>query len=225
MNMDENISSEKYSVNVDLVLCIDCTGSMGPVIDMVKKNALTFHEQITKALEKKDREVEQLRIKVIGFRDLTYGEDMEESKFFDLPQENEAFEKFVNGLQATGGGDAPETALDAIAYAMKSPWVKEGSKKRHIIMLWTDAPTKMPGEQTLRDDLPKSIAEFRTWYDDPQEAKMNAFAKRLIVFAPDDPSWDCIQDLPLTNISRVDLDKGLSEVTIDIVLTMLANSV
>ena len=92
-------------------------------------------------------------------------------------------------------------------------------------MLWTDAPTKMPGEQTLRDDLPKSIAEFRTWYDDPQEAKMNAFAKRLIVFAPDDPSWDCIQDLPLTNISRVDLDKGLSEVTIDIVLTMLANSV
>jgi len=109
------MANDTFAVNVDLVLCIDCTGSMTPVIDMVKENALTFHEQLTKALLECDREVEQLRVKVIGFRDLCYGEPLEESPFFDLPQSEKEFEKFVSKLVATGGGDAPETALDAIA--------------------------------------------------------------------------------------------------------------
>ncbi len=206
-------------------MCIDCTGSMNSVIEMVKDNALTFHPQLVKALDECDREVEQLRVKVIGFRDLTCGEALQESPFFDLPQRAADFEKFVRTPVATGGGDAPETALDAIAAAMLSDWNKEGSRKRHIIMLWTDAPTKMPGIQTLRDDLPKSLPEFKEWYMDPQEAKMNSSARRLIVFAPEDPSWDCLDELPACVVNKVDLGAGLNEVTIDTVLTVLANSI
>ncbi|MDR0602981.1 MAG: hypothetical protein LBG80_01590 [Bacteroidales bacterium] len=43
----------KYSV--DMVLCIDATGSMSPVIEKVKSNALSFHGDVEKALAEKGK--------------------------------------------------------------------------------------------------------------------------------------------------------------------------
>ena len=35
-------SNYQITYNVDMVFCIDCTGSMGNIIEMVKKNALNY---------------------------------------------------------------------------------------------------------------------------------------------------------------------------------------
>ena len=59
--------------NVDIVMCIDATGSMAPIIDEVKSNAISFYQRFVDSMEENDKDVAQLRIKVIVFRD--YGCD------------------------------------------------------------------------------------------------------------------------------------------------------
>ena len=84
---------------VDIVMCIDATGSMAPIIDEVKGNAMSFYQRFLDAMEENDKEGAQLRIKVISFRD--YGcddEPMTESQFFTLSDQNDEFKAFVNGI-------------------------------------------------------------------------------------------------------------------------------
>lgn len=41
----------KLTYNVDMVFCIDSTGSMDSIIDMVKQNALNFYTDVIKAMK------------------------------------------------------------------------------------------------------------------------------------------------------------------------------
>ena len=63
------MSNQGLKYNVDIVFCIDVTGSMGGILDTVKANALKFYPDLQKALEEKDKNVENLRIKVVAYRD------------------------------------------------------------------------------------------------------------------------------------------------------------
>ena len=136
-------SNYKMTYNVDMVFCIDCTGSMDNIIDIVKNNALNFYQDVTATMEKKHKHISQLRVRVVAFRDyLADGKDaMLVTNFFKLPEEAVDFERCVRSLQADGGGDDPEDGLEALAYAIKSKWDTEGMKKRQVIVVWTDAPT------------------------------------------------------------------------------------
>ena len=75
--------------NVDIVMCIDCTGSMASTIDTVKENALKFYPDLKRALDEKDKHVAQLRIKVIGFRDFAADGNnaLEVSDFFEISEQ------------------------------------------------------------------------------------------------------------------------------------------
>ena len=57
---------------------------------------------------------------------------LQESPFFELPAEETGFSGFVNSLVAEGGGDAPESGLEAVALAMTSPWTTRGDRRRQI---------------------------------------------------------------------------------------------
>ena len=57
------------SYAVDIVFCIDVTGSMSPIIDQVKANALRFYDDVQSNLTAKGKNVDQLRVRVIAFRD------------------------------------------------------------------------------------------------------------------------------------------------------------
>ena len=106
---------------VDIVFCIDATGSMTPIIDQVKANALRFYDDVQSNLTAKGKNVDQLRVRVIGFRDFAAdgAAALDESPFFTLPDERADFSAFVNGLVAEGG-DAPESGLEAVALAIDS---------------------------------------------------------------------------------------------------------
>ena len=54
---------------VDIVMCIDATGSMSPILNEVKKNALSFYTKFKESMEENGKNIEDLRIKVIVFRD------------------------------------------------------------------------------------------------------------------------------------------------------------
>ena len=96
-----------------MVFCIDCTGSMDNIIDMVKNNALNFYNDVTETMEKKNKHITQLRVRVVAFRDYLADGDraMLVTDFFKLPEQAVDFETCVRSLKAEGGGDDPEDGL------------------------------------------------------------------------------------------------------------------
>ena len=126
------------SYAVDIVFCIDVTGSMSPIIDQVKANALRFYDDVQSNLTAKGKDVDQLRVRVIAFRDFVAdgAAALAASAFFTLPDERASFSDFVNGLIAEGGGDAPESGLEAVALAIDSPWTTIGDRRRQVIVVW-----------------------------------------------------------------------------------------
>ena len=187
--------------NVDIVMCIDATGSMAPIIEEVKANAISFYQKFIDAMEENDKEVEQLRIKVISFRDYGYDDEpMVESQFFALPDQNEEFMNFVNGIEAKGGGDGPENALEAIALALKSDWTTGGSRRRHAVLVFSDAPALPLGERASAGsypaDMPADIAQLGSWWEGTDQTLTSTYqqkAGRLVAFVPNAEPWTELQ--------------------------------
>lgn len=117
-------SNYSLKYNVDIVMCIDATGSMNGILDTVKSNALNFYGDLINSMRKKGKQVNDLRIKVIAFRDyVADGENaMLATDFFRMPEEQEDFRDLVNTISACGGGDEPEDGLEALAYAIRTDW-------------------------------------------------------------------------------------------------------
>jgi len=192
-------SNYQLTYNVDMVFCIDCTGSMENIIEIVKNNALNFYQDVTGVMEKKHKHISQLRVRVVAFRDYIADKEkaMMVTDFFNLPQQAVDFERCVRSLRAEGGGDDPEDGLEALAYAMKSNWDKEGMKRRQVIVVWTDAATHPLGFGRSSGYYPNGMAndirELSAWWGGAQQTGyMDNNAKRLLLFAPDAPDWNII---------------------------------
>ena len=217
---------------VDIVMCIDATGSMAPIIDEVKNNAMSFHKQLSEAMEESGKYIGQLRVKVIVFRDYICDTDaMVESQFFTLPEESVGFKSFIEKIEAIGGGDAPENALEAMTLAIKSDWTLAGFKRRHVILMFTDAPALTLTERRDCDrypsDMPKSLAELNEmWEGESQRFAGNyqISAGRLIAFVPDIDQWHELSTWSRCWPMYSSANGGLKEVSMDIVFDVLVKS-
>lgn len=218
--------------NVDIVLCIDATGSMSGIIEKVKASALKFNDDLAQAMHEKDKSIDNLRVKVIPYRD--YYEDgdqaMSESPFYALPEEKGQFASFVNGLKAVGGGDEPENGLEALALAIKSNWTKEGDKKRQVVVIWTDASAhpleKNSGSKPSNypSSMPANFNELTDLWEG--QGPMNPSAKRLIVYSPDAYPWTDITthwENALHYASKA--GEGMLEVDYSSIIDAVANSI
>lgn len=218
--------------NVDIVMCIDGTASMRPIIDQVKANALSFYKKFVDAMEENDKKAEALRIKVIVFRD--YGCDdqpMEESEFFTLPDQADEFNAYVNGIEVKGGGDLPENALEAIALALKSKWTTGGNKRRHAILVFTDAAALPLGERAAcvgyPAGMPADLAELGAWWEGTEQTLDSTYqpnAGRLVAFAPNAYPWTDIQAWNRYWPAFSQAGNGLSDVDIQSAIDLLVGS-
>lgn len=217
---------------VDIVMCIDATGSMAPIIDEVKGNAISFYQRFVDAMEENDKEVEKLRIKVIAFRDYGYDDEpMVQSEFFNLPDQNEEFKSFVNSIEAKGGGDSPENALEAIALALKSNWTTSGSKRRHVILVFSDAPALPLGERassaSYPSGLPTDIAQLGAWWEGTDQtlgSTYQAKAGRLVAFVPNAEPWTELQAWNRYWPAFSPAGTGLSDVDIQSAIDLMVGS-
>ncbi len=246
--MDEGIET-----NVDIVFVIDATKSMTPMIDKVKNAALTFQDELYRELERNKRIVNNLRVKVTWFRDFYYDGKYAygESKFFELPEEKEGFHDFVAGIEAAGGGDEPESSLEALTLAMRSDFTQEGERRRHIIVLFTDEEAhrfedydRLVAEaakegcepEMYPENMPGDLGEFyNAWYGNSGDGdvfgaqggstKLDPSGRRLVICAPDAYPWTDME-IDLENILRVELKKGGSGEDLDMsqVYPMIAMS-
>ncbi len=226
-------SNYKITYNVDMVFCIDATGSMGGVIEMVKNNALHFYQDVTRAMAKKSKTIDKLRVRIVAFRDyVADGEDaMLETDFFTLPDEATDFEECIRSIEAFGGGDDPEDGLEALGYAIKSDWNTEGMKKRQVIVVWTDATTHKLGFGNRMPNYPNGMAkdfdELTRWWGDVQNRGfVNQQAKRLLLFAPDGAYWNTISDTWDNVIHFPSVaGKGLGEFDYEQIIDSISNTI
>ncbi len=220
--------------NVDLVFCIDATGSMKPVIETVKDNALNFYRDVRAAMEEKQKSINTMRVRVVMYRDYYADHEnaMMTTRFFTLPEEERNFEAAVDSITAFGGGDEPEDALEALGYAIRSDWNTEGIKNRSIIVVWTDASTHPIGyaidEPNYPRGMARSFSELTEWWGDEQMESpyIRNNAKRLILFAPEKPYWTDIVN-SWNNVIHYPsaAGEGLQEYTYHEIIDAIYNSI
>ena len=231
-------------VYADIVYCIDLTASMRPIIQKVKETARTLHEDLQRVMSTNyQRSIKQLRIKVIGFRDIycdgAYA--IEKSDFFYLPDQNAEFQNFVDKLEAKGGGDIPENSLEALAMAMQSDWcttIDNSVRKRHIVVLFTDAsahPLEKASTYTgtnYPENMPKSYSELIDWWSGQGSlasgisVNMDRTAKRLALYAPEgsEPWTNIADDFDGCIAQFIMPEKCGSDITTEDLLKMLGET-
>lgn len=230
--MGSNMST-KVTYNVDLVFCIDATASMGDLINVVKVNAINLYQDIIQTMAQKQKVINKIRVKVIAFRDYIYDREnaMLTTRFFNLPEEADLLKNLIGQIRAMGGGDDPEDGLEALAFAMRSDWDKEGMKKRHVIVVWSDAATHPLGfgreAKNYPQQMPKSFGELTAWWGSRQcPGYMNNQAKRLLLFTPDKEGWKTISDT-WDNVIHFpsEAGKGLQNVDYKTIIDAIANTI
>ena len=221
--IENSLTTERI---INIVMCIDGTGSMVPFVDNLKANVNKLYPEFVNRFDDFNSEFTSMRVKVIVFRD--YREDgdeaMVQSKFFELPNEEEEFEKFINGIEAAGGGDMPENGLEALYLAMKSDFTS-GSKDRQFIVLFTDAdalPLKArEGEANYPRDMVDEEGLLDIWNcsQHDESVKLKEKNKRLILYAPYGSYYMhmCKKDTGFNRciFKEFDANSGLSDVPFD----------
>ncbi|MET0423511.1 MAG: VWA domain-containing protein [Actinoplanes sp.] len=112
---------------------------------------------------------------------------LQQSPFYAVPEQVGEFESFVRRLIAGGGGDEPESGLEALAVAFGSDWAG-GPDRRHIVALLTDASAHPlgvgRGASTYPPGVPVTLDDLR--------APLADATKRLLLFAPGTTPWNVI---------------------------------
>jgi hypothetical protein len=119
----------------DVLFVLDLTGSMAFAINGVKDGIRNFVEQL-------ENQNVDARIGLIAFRDIEADRQVPFPLQFDgqtFTKDYRSFSQQVGLLQAMGGGDEPESSLQAMVLAAKQPFREDASR---VLLLITDAPPK-----------------------------------------------------------------------------------
>lgn len=182
---------------VDVVMCIDKTGSMHYIIEELRSSLDGLVRSISDASEELGKEHPRLRIRVIAFGD--YSADavpMCESQFFEMPEDTDALRAFLDGIELGGGGDIAEDALEALSLALRSDFSEEGRVRRQIIMMFSDAPAHPLGTNAhsaaYPDGMPADICQLERQWEGSEPSfsgSYHARSARLVAFVPHDEPW------------------------------------
>lgn len=201
--------SSNYPIryDVDIVLCLDVTMGTSLSLDMFKRNAHTLSEDLRRCIShrKGNTSINQLRMRVIAFRDYYYDREKTiiATDFLYLPEQSELLSDFFCGLNAEGGGDSPEDGLEALAFAIKSDWNMDYGdskiRKRHIIVLFSDEVAHDLGFGKAAPNypswMPKDFDELSSWWSDEKvHGKIPERSKRLLLHVPYEGYWKTIAD-------------------------------
>ncbi len=148
---------------VDVVFCIDTTGSMYGMIDDVAAGLHDF--------------AESLAVAGISYRlglDL-FSDYVEFWYGYDLTGDIATFESWIAGLTSGGGGDGPEVSLDAISDALDSMHFRPGATI--VIIMVTDASPHTLGDGTSYSDVTTDMV------------LTNLLAHRAMCFIVADTDW------------------------------------
>ena len=136
----------------DIVFLIDVSGSMAPCIDALRKNIEVFIDSLSAGDANNAAPVKDWRGRVIGYRDAEHDRDW----FQDHPfvRDGVALKAQLANLRAEGGGDEPESLLDALYKVATMEATAKGaqsedpgrwryrSEAARVVVVFTDASFK-----------------------------------------------------------------------------------
>jgi Mg-chelatase subunit ChlD len=128
----------------DVLFVLDCTGSMQGEVNAIRDSIIGFANTI-------ESDGVRVRVGLIEFRDRLIGEEAKVLKFEGqtFTSKPTLFRAALAKLVADGGGDAPESSLDAMMLALRQPFAADGNK---VMVLITDAPPHIPDKETRSID-------------------------------------------------------------------------
>jgi hypothetical protein len=189
---------------VDIAILLDLSGSMQDCIDAVKSSIGSFISGLSASDANNESPVRDWRMKVCGYRDHAHDPT---SWFIDNPFVSDVASVQAQlaspAMMASGGGDEPESLLDALYTlakldqsgvqdgALPDRWRARGTAAR-VIIFFTDATFKTPMS------IPEAVGGT---VDDVITALM---ANRIILcgFVPD---WDGYMDLAAADKAEINL--------------------
>jgi len=120
---------------IDVVFVLDTTGSMGGLIEGAKAKIWSIANQMISA-----KPTPRLRIGLVGYRDRG---DEYVTKRFDLSDDIDTIYGSLQGFQAGGGNDTPESVNQALHEAVNQMSWSPGRDALKIVFLVGDAPPHM----------------------------------------------------------------------------------
>ena len=197
----------------DIVFLIDVSGSMTPIIDALRKNIEMFIDSLNKGDANNAAPVKDWRGKVVGYRDLEHAETDGLPWLVDNPfvRDAVALKAQLAGMRAAGGGDEPESLLDALYTVATMPASPKGaqgedpnkwryrSDAARVVVVFTDASFK----ETM--SLPESKGGSL------QDVANVVMANRIILslFAPNFEGYDRLSQIDKSEWEVVEYE-GLS---------------
>src|SRR5690348_3769012 len=120
---------------IEVVFCLDTTGSMGGLIEGAKQKIWSISNQIASGKPTPD-----LKIGLVAYRDKG---DVYVTKVTDLTDDLDAIHDQLKGFKAEGGGDTPESVNQALDDAVNKVKWSDDPKTLRILFLVGDAPPHM----------------------------------------------------------------------------------
>lgn len=191
---------------VDIVFLVDITGSMEPCISALKNNISQFIHSLTTRDANNSCPVSDWRARVVGYRDFV----CDEIPFVDNPFVREPAELTaqLSGLHADGGGDEPESLLDALYKVVEIGQTEKGAQSEdprlwryrssaaRVVIVFTDAsfhPTM-------------AIPEARGGGITDLFNSLTANRICLSIFAPDMPCYDELSQVDKSEYEAIPFD-------------------
>ncbi|MCL2601870.1 MAG: VWA domain-containing protein [Treponema sp.] len=126
--IEDTLRAEAGSeIDIEIVLCLDTTGSMGPYMAEIRRELVPLLREVT-------AEFTEWRIGAVRFKD--YFEEYL-TRLVPFTNDFNVLQRSLNAIGARGGGDIPEAVYEGLHDAVnRFPW----SAERRIIILVGDAP-------------------------------------------------------------------------------------
>ena len=194
-----------WCCNTDIVVCLDVSDDMKWQMSEIKRQLKDIPDAFFEYAREYGFDKQKLRIRLITFSDFeSEGADaIHETEFFEYPEQNEEYFAFIDGIKTGGGGDKPENALEALALAIKSKWTTGGDRRRHMVLMLTNAPAHplqyRADCEGYPEGMPKDLEELKTWWEFDQSSYEECpfegsydirFSRLLIYSPPDKEPWD-----------------------------------
>jgi len=143
----QDILKQEKGEELDIVICLDTTGSMRPHIDAIRL-------QLAEVLRESIAETVSFRIGMVLFKD--YREEYL-NRIIPFTADFDIFQKNLDAIQVGGGGDIPEAVYEALyAGAANLSWT---AKSRIMILIGDAPPHPRPrgtiSKQTVERELTK----------------------------------------------------------------------
>lgn len=171
------------SPQADVFFVLDVTGSMTWAINGIRDGVSDFAKKM------RDNKID-FRIGLLAFRDLTIDPVPMDLLLFDgqpFTMDVTAFKNQVGSLISQGGGDIPESSLEAVEMACKQPFRKGATK---VLLLITDAPPKVKPQQRMSQTEDEALAATKKTAEVVKDRQIDAVHLVVREYNPESATHD-----------------------------------